>query len=168
MPPVSPFMSHLAPPSAPKTDTSRRPRSSVDVDRPQVDASILGIPQGWDDDPDVDVNDHDPPHPSDSRIASRPMLPLRSRIHLTSRANRQRTLTQISTGRHDTTHAAPGVRSVSRDIGTSQSRPIAAPSVSRIDAFKDDRHPGMFETSRKRHCGEGIYRVGYEREVLDT
>ena len=165
MPAVSPFVSHLAPPSVPNTEANRRPRSSVDVDRPQVDASILGIPQGWDDDPDVNVYGRGPSLQADDRAVSRPHLPPRSRIHLTSRANRQRTQTQVLVNKHDIGNSPPGFSSVSRDSGPTQSRPLDGPPA---EMFKDDRRPGMFERSRRRHWEEGIYRVGYEREVLDT
>lgn len=153
-------MSHLVPPVG---EQSRRPRSSVDVDRPQVDASILGIPQGWDDDPHVEV-DNNRNEPSPTSVNPRP-IPLRHRIHLTSRATRSRTLLQphIPIGRHDAAHEQIGTNSRSHGTAEPATRPSTLPSA----AFKDDRQSGMFESSRKRHCGEGIYRVGYEREVLD-
>lgn len=158
------FMSHLAPPSS---EPSRRPRSSVDVDRPQVDASILGIPQGWDDDPQVDVI-HDRTESMDDRTPAR-QTPLRHRIHLTSRANRSRTVvqTQIPVGRRDIAHAPVLTKAIGHETHISRSAQVASSPRRTSSAFKDDRQAGMFESNKKRHCGEGIYRVGYEREVLD-
>lgn len=156
-------MSRLAPPLP---EPGRRPRSSVDVDRPQVDASILGIPQGWDDDLHVNVDSN---HTVQSTSIDPRPIPLRHRIHLTSRATRSRTLlhSQIPIGRHDPAHVPIGDKPPGHGVPGPQSTQATKTSIQSSGAFKDDRQRGMFESSRKRHCGEGIYRVGYEREVLD-
>lgn len=129
----------------------------MDVDRPYIDPTILGIPQGWDDDYMVPVAGESP-----ARFTRRPhanLNPLRDRVKLVNFTNRRRNEAPTSPVRPSASDRGPSIPRVQRDQGKGDgiTQHIVAPRVE-----------GRRTIGQKCNWGESVYRVGYEREIMDT
>lgn len=151
-----------------RVDSTRHlPRSSIDAGRPPVDPAIVGIPQGWDDDLTMEV-------PGQSTVRATRRLPthytpLRQRVKLGAFGPKDKQATIAPRWGVDSTRSNVDISNVDADAAL----PTPTESI-RMTKGGSSRHQGsrsgsgLFGQSRKRHLGDSIYRVGYEREVLDV
>jgi hypothetical protein len=143
----------------------RRAQSSMDVNRPPIDPTIRGIPQGWDDDPLVSVAGESParpPHPSPN-----PQIPLRNRVKLANFANRRRADGQGTMRRDGNTNQRPPiVQDKPLSFGAAAHRNESTPKLGTTAHV--DKREGLRKNGQKCTWGDCVYKVGYEKNVLDT
>jgi hypothetical protein len=134
----------------------------MDVDRPFIDPAIIGIPQGWDDDYTVPVAGESSSH---FRRPYPNLTPLRDRVKLAGLTSRRR-----HEGPSDamikasTSHRRPSIPL----IQAKPSAPIAHLGHGDSSTTRLKRAEKRPTAVSNRRWGDGVYKVGYEREILDT
>lgn len=134
----------------------------MEVGRPAVDPSIRGIPQGWDDGSLMTATVVPPSRTTDRLDTNQ--APLRSRVKLASFANRRKLDGAEADGGRDrrSPHFRPKPSSLKEGVDQVSGFPRNGIASHNGGEGKPRQH------GQKCTWGDCIYKVGYERQVLDT
>jgi hypothetical protein len=134
----------------------------MDVDRPPIDPDMLGIPQGWHDDLMTAM-----------AMENSPNIPRRTASHITPFRDRMKLLAASTRRRNDQegAYVPPTVTSSSAPLifgNQHVKQDSSRNNTPELKSVQSTLSEARTSHSGKRSMGESVYKVGYEREVMDT